>query len=100
MKVYKDCCKNCLLSKDAIVGPNRVKEIIRECIRKQSYFVCHKATMDGDQIVCKNYYDKLGHVSQLIRIAERLNMITFVEQSDSKKLATYKEMNQRHGKDI
>lgn len=93
LKVYSECCKNCLLSKDRIVGAKRVKEILQGCARDQNHFICHKASMDGKEIVCKSFYDKFGHVSQMVRIAERMNMVEFVAQSDHEKLMTDKEMN-------
>lgn len=92
MQVFKECCKNCLLSADAIVSPKRRKEIVNECVRKQTHFQCHKATMQDKDILCKSYFDKFGHHSQMVRIAERLNMIEFVEQPDQEKLPTYAEM--------
>jgi hypothetical protein len=94
MKVYKECCKNCLLSQDAIVSPQRVKGILNTCKKEQSHFICHKASMEGKDICCKSFYDKMGGVSQLIRISERLGVIEFVEQPDHEKMPTYKEMNQ------
>jgi len=87
-KVYSEPCKNCLLSKDVIVGPERVKQIIAEIKRDQSYFICHKS----EGICCKTFYDKLGHLSQMIRIAERLNMVQVVEHADNKKLIPYRKM--------
>lgn len=93
LKVYSDCCKNCLLSKDRIVSPIRAKEIIKECVEKQIHFICHKASINGEDIVCKSFFDKLGHRSQLIRIAERLNAIEFIEQTDSEKLIPYDRHN-------
>ena len=93
LKVYNTCCKNCLLSKDRIVSPQRAKEIIQGCKKKQTHFICHKATEDGEDILCKTFFDTLGHVSQMVRIAERLNMIQFVAQPESEKLPTYLEMN-------
>lgn len=84
LKVYSDCCKNCLLSKNRIVSSQRANQIIKGCKKDQVYFICHKASMDGKDIVCKSFFDKLGHYSQLIRIAERLNAIELVEQPDSK----------------
>jgi hypothetical protein len=84
LKVYSNCCKNCLLSKDRIVSSKRAKDILKGCVKNQTYFVCHKASMNGENIVCKSFFDKLGHNSQLIRIAERLNAIQLVEQPDSK----------------
>ena len=92
-KVYKDQCKNCLLSSDAIVSPDRVKDIIQECKQNQKHFVCHTASIKGEDICCKKFYDELGHTSQMIRIAERLNMVEIVEREESKKLPTWKEMN-------
>ena len=93
MKVYKDCCKNCLLSADSIVSPKRRKEILQGCVQKQTHFICHKATMEGKDITCKSFYDKLGHHSQMVRIAQRLNVIQFIEQPESEKLPTHKEIN-------
>src|ERR1700744_1007538 len=95
LKVYKECCKNCLLSKDAIVSPARRKDILMGCAQKQTHFICHKASIDNKEIVCKNFFDKFGHVSQMIRIAERLNEIEFVEQEDSEKLIPYSKMKNK-----
>lgn len=93
MKVFKECCKNCLLTNDRIVSSARAKEIINECVEKQSFFICHKSSMQDkdEKIMCKSFHDKFGHHSQLLRIAERLNAVRFVEQTDSEKLPTYNE---------
>lgn len=95
LKVFKECCKNCLLSPDSIVSPKRRKDILQGCAQKQAYFVCHKASIDDKEIVCKTFYDKLGHISQMIRIAERLNSVEFVEQPEHEKLITHKEMENK-----
>ena len=81
-----------MLSADSIVSPKRKKEIISGCSRDQTHFICHKATQEGKDIVCNTFYEKLGHVSQMIRIAGRLNMIQFVDQPESEKLPTFKDM--------
>ena len=93
LKVFDKCCKNCLYSADSIVSPERRKQITKDAVAEQSYFICHKASMKGEEVVCKKFYGTLGHTSQMIRIAGRLNAIEFVEQSDDEKLITYKEMN-------
>lgn len=99
MKIFKESCKNCLLSSDSIVSPARRKEIVQGCIKNQTHFICHKATISGDkEIVCKTFFDKFGHHSQMIRIAERLNMIEYVEHTDQEKLPTYNEMIGAKGK--
>ena len=94
LKVYKECCQNCLLSKDRIVSPKRAKDLLNEIAQKQSYFVCHKASINGEEIVCKTFFDKLGHQSQMIRIAERLNVVKFVEQNNTEKLRSYASLHQ------
>lgn len=90
-KVYKQSCQNCLLSPDRIVSPSRAKEIIKDCREEQVHFVCHKSSMDGGKICCKTFYDKLGHVSQLARIAQRLGAVEFVDLPDGERLPSYKE---------
>jgi hypothetical protein len=99
LKVYKECCGNCLMSKDRIVSPKRAKGLLNEIAEKQSYFVCHKASMNGEEIVCKTFFDKLGYQSQIIRIAERLNAVQFVEQTNTEKLIPYRSITER-GKSI
>lgn len=95
MKVYKSTCSNCLLSSDSIVSPERRKDILDKIKREQSYFICHKASMEGEDVCCKTFYDELGHMSQLVRIAERLGAVEFVEQPDKEKLPSWREMEGR-----
>lgn len=95
LKVYKECCRNCLLSKDRIVSPKRAKDLLNEIFKKQSYFVCHKASMNSEEIICKTFFDKLGHQSQMIRIAERLNAVRFVEHTSTEKLTPYASVIKR-----
>ena len=95
LKVYQECCHNCLLSKDRIVSPKKAKDLLNEIAEKQSYFVCHKASMNEEEIVCKTFFDKLGHQSQMIRIAERLNAVQFVEQTNNEKLISYSSMTKQ-----
>lgn len=92
MKVYNKSCKNCLLSPDSIVSPKRRKEIINDCTTKQVHFICHKASINGENVCCKTFYDTLGFYSQLIRIAQRLNMIEFVDLPDEEKLPSYNDL--------
>jgi len=95
LQVYKDSCKNCLLSKDRIVSPAVAKGIVKDCIAKQTHFFCHKSTIEGAEIVCKTFFDKFGHYSQMVRIAGRLNCLEFVEQTDSEKLMSYNEQHKK-----
>ncbi len=79
-EVYKESCKECLLGDGAIVSNSRRKEILKGCAEDQSHFICHKATIEGKDICCKTFYDRMGQHSQMIRISERLGMLKFVEQ--------------------
>ena len=91
-KVYKTPCQNCLLSKDAIVSPKRRREIIQSCATEQTHFICHKSSMEGGNVCCRTFYDQMGNVTQMIRIAQRLRAVEFVDLPDGEKLPTYKEM--------
>lgn len=51
--------------------------------------------MNNEEIVCKKFFDKLGHQSQVIRIAERLNAVQFVDQKNNEKLKSYASMSNR-----
>lgn len=80
-KVYKKSCDRCLLSKNPLVSNQRRRDILNDIKENQSYFVCHKSSIEGGNVCCKTFYDKLGYMSQLIRITERLNCVEFVEQN-------------------
>jgi len=95
LKIYNECCKNCLLSPDRIVSGKRAKEIVKDCVRKQTHFQCHKSP-EGEDIMCKGFFDSFGHYSQMVRIAERLKMLKYVPQPDGEKLPTYLEMSRKN----
>lgn len=92
LKVYSECCQNCLLSPDRIVSPKRAKEIIQKVVAEQSYFICHKSSMNEGRTVCATFYKTLGYKSQLIRIMERLNGIELVPQDNNERLPSYAEL--------
>jgi len=92
LKVYKKCCQNCLFSKDRIVSPHAAKRILNDCKERQTHFFCHKSTMEGKEIVCATFYKEMGEVSNLVRVAQRLKMVEFVEQQESERLPSYKDM--------
>ena len=95
LKIYSECCKNCLLSENRIVSPTRAKEIVKSCTKNQTHFACHKASFEDKDIMCKTFYEKFGDNVQMLRIAERLNMVEFVPQTDSEKLVTYAEQKSK-----
>lgn len=77
MKVKKECCGQCLFGKDKIVSNQRRKEILNDCRQNDNHFICHKATINDEDICCKGFYD--SQTSNMIRISQRLNMVQFVD---------------------
>ena len=71
-KVKVERCKECLFSKDKIVSDSRRKEILSDCERNDSHFICHK---DKD-VCCRGFFDSSS--TNLIRAVGRLGMIEFV----------------------
>jgi hypothetical protein len=78
-KIMNDRCNECLYGPDKIVSNARRSQIIREINRKDSYFICHKATIAGQIVACRGDWDQRG-CGQLGRIAGRLNAIEFVPE--------------------
>jgi len=95
-KVFKTQCQNCLLSKDRIVPPKRAKAIIQSCAQDQTHFVCHKSSMAGGNTCCKAFFDNFGDVAKNIRMAKWLDAVEWVEQTDTKKLPTWTEINKKN----
>lgn len=79
-KVYEEQCDQCLFSPTRIVSAKRVAEVLRDCVKKDSHFICHKATIQGKDIACRAWYDRM--TSNLSRIAGRLQMVEFVKQEE------------------
>jgi len=75
-KVKTECCNQCLFSKDRIVSGERMKEILRDCRKNDSHFICHKSSIEGGNDCCRGFYDTQD--ANIIRIAQRLNCVEFV----------------------
>lgn len=72
------CCDQCLMTEGKIVSNARRKQIVKETIRNDCSFVCHKASIAGREVACKGHYDATGG-GQLARIAGRLNAIRLID---------------------
>lgn len=79
LEVCEKQCDQCLFSNNKIVSDSRKKSLLKKIIKEQSMFECHKATIAGKNTCCKGFYDQLGFHSQMIRIADRIGAIKFVE---------------------
>lgn len=75
-KVYAERCNQCLFSKDKIVSDERRAEVLEECRRRDSHFICHKASIARQDVCCRGFYDAC--TSNLIRVMGRLGAIEFV----------------------
>lgn len=80
--VVKEPCSQCPFMGSDIVRPGRVKDILRTLVRKDTHFVCHK-TLKTEEAACAGYWTLMlkgkAHPGQMVRIAERLNCVTFVD---------------------
>ena len=76
LKVKKEKCDQCLFGKDKIVSNVRRAEVLNDCRRDDSYFICHKSTIDGGDACCRGFFDT--QTCNLTRIAGRLNAIEYV----------------------
>lgn len=76
-KVYKKRCDQCLFSRNKIVSNERRKSILDDCAKQGTFFTCHKATIAGQEICCRGFYDAQG--SSLVQIAKRLQIVEEVD---------------------
>lgn len=77
LEVKKKCCNQCLFSKNKIVSEERKQGLLKEIESEDSYFVCHKASIEGKNHVCRAFYEQ--KTSNLIRISQRLGIVAFVD---------------------
>ena len=83
LQVCKSRCNQCLYSANKIVSDERKEELLAAIRSEQSYFVCHKSSINGGDTCCRGFYDEDGHYSQLIRVASRIGAIEFVEEGEN-----------------
>lgn len=83
-KVMAERCAECLYGRNKIVSNARRTQILREITRKDSHFICHKATLAGQEACCRGDWDQRGG-GQMGRIAGRLNLVRFVTEAELSK---------------
>jgi hypothetical protein len=96
-EVYEKSCANCLFSPERIVSPKRATDVLKDCLARDTFFVCHKSSLsDGDrQVCCKRFYEAFGDMVQIIQIAQRLDAVEFVPLPDDKPLPAWREGERR-----
>jgi hypothetical protein len=75
MIVRDKVCEQCLFSTAKIVSDARRDEILAQCNRTHESFECHKATIVGEHIVCRAFFD--WNCSLSVRLARLLGAWTF-----------------------
>ena len=60
-KIQKKCCGQCLFGKSKIVSDDRKSNIIEETLIDDTYFICHKASMKDQDVMCKGFYERYGY---------------------------------------
>ncbi|AUR81211.1 hypothetical protein Ares1_0087 [Vibrio phage Ares1] len=77
MQVSKRCCGQCLFTPKKIVSDARKKDILKTCEQDDTHFICHKATIKKQNVVCRGFFENQS--TNALRVAERLGLIEFVE---------------------
>lgn len=99
LQVYSTCCKNCLFSENRIISPQRAASILADALQDDTYFICHAASMKGEEVVCRKFYEEHKEDNRALQIAQRLGIVEFVPQPEKKRLPSYNEMNKRRNDD-
>jgi hypothetical protein len=82
-------CDQCLYSRYRIVSADRAREVIEEARKNDAAFLCHKHTIRGavglsqgaqTNVVCRGYFDAVGNDVLLIRVAQMLGNIIFINE--------------------
>ena len=76
--VMAKCCNQRLMTDRKIVSDARQRQILRDTVRKDCSFVCHKASIANREIACRGHYEVTGG-GQLARIAGRLGSLRFID---------------------
>lgn len=80
-KVMAERCNECLFSPERIVSGRRYKQIIDGCLEEDKYFICHKATLAGQDVCCRAFFDTFGNDITLSRVAKMFKVVEFVEEA-------------------
>lgn len=70
-------CDECLFSPNRIVDSKRMKDVLSDTQRRDTFFVCHKSTLNGLEVACAGWHERF--TCNLSRIAERLGAVSFVD---------------------
>lgn len=78
-KVMSKKCDQCLFGPNKIVSNARKAELIRKIHAEGTNFLCHKGTINGEEIVCAGDLEADRYRTNMMRIAERLGVIEEID---------------------
>ena len=94
LKVYDNPCENCLLSENRIVNSKRAKDIIKDCVDSNTYFICHKSSMNNGKVCCKTFFDNFSDKVSILKMSKMANYFETINQQENNiKLTAYKDFN-------
>ncbi len=68
-------CDACLFTKDRLVEPARAGALIWNAVQEGVYFNCHRASMRGDTVCCRAFWDKYKDRVANLQVAQRLDIM-------------------------
>jgi hypothetical protein len=77
-KVADKRCDQCLMGPNKIVSDERKQDLLEDILTTQTHFVCHKATINGEDVCCRGFYDAYHKEVSKLRIFKRIGLIEFV----------------------
>lgn len=99
IEVCSKPCNQCLFSKNKIVEDQRVKEILEQCEKDQTHFICHKGTIADRNLVCNGFYrNKTTPYLELMKVMQRVVLINPDTMIPESAPAKQQKNNSRHKK--
>lgn len=74
--VCKAMCSTCIFHEGNRMNlrDGRVEDMVEIATKSESAIICH-ATLDGDNAVCRGFFDQ--HKTSTLQIAERMGIVEF-----------------------
>lgn len=81
-KVCARQCDQCLFTANRVVSEARAKQIVRDCLKTDDWFVCHKFSVLGLKVCCRGFWDRHKSDVYPLRIAQMfISAVKFVMPS-------------------
>lgn len=81
--VCQSKCDQCLFSSNRIVTKERMKQIIANTLKANTHFICHKGSINKQNIACAGWAERYG--STWLTLAKQLNLIKYVTHENHNK---------------